>query len=156
MKKLVVCYSLSGNTKFVAEKIARQIDADLCEVADKKHKKGKLLYLTGGFAAFRQKLTEIEASKTIEDYDLVVVGSPVWAGKITPAIRTFLAKNDFSEKQVAYFITLGGDKPEKSLKNLRKTVVPKSVVAELAIINNLDDKRKAEKQIVEWCLQLPK
>ncbi|GAI42752.1 unnamed protein product, partial [marine sediment metagenome] len=36
-----------------------------------------------------------------------------------PAIRTFLAKNDFSDKNVAFFVTLGGDKPEKALKNMK-------------------------------------
>ena len=53
MRKLVAYYSRTGNTKFVAEKIAEQLDADLCEVADKKNWKGKLTFLTGGFAAMR-------------------------------------------------------------------------------------------------------
>ena len=112
MRKLVAYYSRTGNTKFVAEKIAEQLDADLC-VVDKKNRKGKLIFLTGGFAAMRKKLTEIELTNSVEDYDLVVVGSPVWAGKISPAIRTFLVTNDFSNKQVAYFVTLGGIKLKK-------------------------------------------
>ena len=77
MRKLVAYYSRTGNTKFVAEKIAEQLDADLCEVVDKKNRKGKLIFLTGGFAAMREKLTEIEVTNSVEDYDLVVVGSPV-------------------------------------------------------------------------------
>ena len=123
MRKLVAYYSRTGNTKFVAEKIAEQLDADLC-VVDKKNRKGKLIFLTGGFVGMRKKLTEIELTNSVEDYDLVVVGSPVWAGKISPAIRTFLVTNDFSNKQVAYFVTLGGDKAEKSLKNMKETVTP--------------------------------
>jgi len=41
MRKLVAYYSRTGNTKFVAEKIAEQLDADLCEVVDKKNRKRK-------------------------------------------------------------------------------------------------------------------
>jgi flavodoxin len=36
IEKIVVHYSRSGNTKFVAEKIAEKINAYLCEILDKK------------------------------------------------------------------------------------------------------------------------
>jgi len=39
MRKLVAYYSRTGNTRFVAEKIAEQLNADLCEVIDKKIEK---------------------------------------------------------------------------------------------------------------------
>ena len=151
MRKLVAYYSRTGNTKFVAEKIADQLNAETCEVFDKKNRKGKLIFLTGGYAALREKLTEIEVTKTIDDYDFIIVGSPVWAGKIAPAIRTFLAKNDFSDKQVAFFVTLGGDKPEKALKNVKEAIAPKIPVEELGIINALKNPEEIEKQIADWC-----
>jgi len=104
----------------------------------------------------RKKLTEIELTNSVEDYDLVVVGSPVWAGKISPAIRTFLVTNDFSNKQVAYFVTLGGDKAEKSLKNMKETVTPKLVLGELAITKALENQDETEKQVIDWCKQIAK
>lgn len=126
-----VYYSRTGNTKFVAEKIAEQLDADLCEIIDKKNRKGKLIYLTGGgFASFREKLIGIEASKSIKIYDFIVVGSPVWVGKITPAIRKFLVSNNFQDKPVAIIITFDGDKPEKTLKNVKETITPKLLIGE--------------------------
>ena len=154
MKKMVAYYSRSGNTKFVAEKIADKLNAETCEVIDKKNRKGKLIFLTGGYAALREKLTEIEVTKTINDYDFIIVGSPVWAGKIAPAIRTFLAKNDFSDKQVAFFVTMGGDKPEKALKNMKKAIAPKIPVEELGIINALKNPEEIEKQIADWCKKI--
>jgi len=156
MRKLVAYYSRTGNTKFVAEKIVEQLDADLCEVVDKKNRKGKLIFLTGGFAAMREKLTEIEVTNSVEDYDLVVVGSPVWAGKISPAIRTFLVTNDFSNKRVAYFVTLGGNKAEKSLKNMKETITPKLVLGELGITKALENQDETEKQVIDWCKQIAK
>ncbi len=156
MKKLVAYYSLSGNTKFVAEKIAHQIGADLCEVIDKKNRTGKLTYLTGGMAAFREQLTEIEVSRPIDGYDFVAIGSPMWAGKIAPAIRKFLVTNDFSNKQVAYFVTAGGDKPEKALNNVKETIAIKQVIGELGIGNASEDRAKIENQVKEWCSQIQK
>ena len=156
MKKLIVYYSRTGNTKFVAEKIADQLDADLCEVTDKKNRKGRLTFLTGGFASLREKLTEIEVPKPIEDYDFIIVGSPVWAGKITPAIRKFLVTNDFSDKLVAFFVTLGGDKAEKTLKNMKETIMPKLLVGELAITKALEQQEETEEQVIDWCNQIQK
>jgi flavodoxin len=156
MKTLVVYFSLTGSTEFVAKIICEQLDADLCEVVDKKHKKGKLIYLKGGSASFREKLTKIEVSKSIDDYDLIIIGSPVWAGKITPAIRTFLSLNDFSQKKGAFFITLGGDKPEKSFENMRRTTGFSSVVKELAVSNMIEDKKEVEKMVIDWCEDIKK
>ena len=128
MRILVAYYSRTGNTKFVAEKIAEKLNA-----------------------AIREKLTEIEQTKTIDGYDLVIVGSPVWAGKITPASRTFLVKNDLSGKQVAFFVTVGSDKPEKVLSNIKELVKPIEPLSELAILNNLEDKEDATEKISAWC-----
>ena len=154
MKKLVVYYSRTGNTKFVAEKIANQLNADISEIIDRKNRKGRLVFLTGGFAALREKLTKIEVSKSIDDYDLIIVGSPVWAGKITPAVRTFLVNNDFSDKQVAFFVTLGGDKPKKALTNMEKIIEPKNSIEELGIINALKNPEDIDQQIVDWCKKI--
>lgn len=156
MKNLVAYYSLTGNTKFVAEKIAQELGADLCEVIDKKSRKGKLTYLTGGMASLREQLTEIELSRPIGGYDFIAVGSPVWAGKITPAIRKFLVTNDFSNKQVAYFVTAGGDKPEKALKNMKEAITLKQLVGELGISKALQNQTQTEKQVKDWCSQIQK
>lgn len=154
MKTIVVYYSLTGNTKFVAEKISQQLDADLCKVDDKNFKKGRMLYIKGGAAAMREKLSDILVEKSIDEYDIVVVGSPVWAGKIAPAIRTFLVNNNFSGKQVAFFVTIGGDKPEKTFRNLRKTTELESAVEGLGVTQPLENKSKAQDQIIEWCSKL--
>jgi flavodoxin len=155
MKTLVAYYSRTGNTKFVAQKIAQQLGADVCEVVDKKNREGKLAYLTGGMDAKREKLTEIELSKPVDGFDFLIVGSPVWAGKIAPAIRKFSTVANLSEKQVAFFVTLGGDNASPAFENLKKTVTPK-VVAELAISAPLGKQPEAEKQVAEWCSQLRK
>ena len=156
MRTLVAYYSRTGNTKFVAEKIAEYLKADLCEVVDKKGRKGKFIILTGGYAAIKEKLTEIEVTKNVEDFDLVIIGSPVWANKMTPAIRTFIVNNDFSEKDVAFFVTMDSDNPEKALLSIKEAVNSKSQVGELAIINGLKEKEDAEQRITDFCANIQK
>ena len=151
MKILVAYYSRTGNTKFAAEKIAENLGADICEIVDKKNRHGRFIILTGGYAAIREKMTEIEQSQTVDGYDLIVVGSPVWAGKITPAVRTFFVKNNLSGKQIALFVTLGGDKPGKAIDNMKKLVSSVTPMEELGLINDLKDKEEATEQISVWC-----
>ena len=95
---MVTFYSRTGSTEYAAKKIAKVIEADLFKTVETKNRNGKLIYLTGSYEALREKLTDIKVLKSIQDYDMIVIGSPVWARKFTPAIRTFLVKNDFSKK----------------------------------------------------------
>lgn len=156
LKRLVVYYSRTGNTKFVADKIAQNLKADLCEILDKKNRNGKLVFLTGGYAAFREKLTTIEAAKSIDDYESIIIGSPIWAGKITPAIRTFVTQNDFSRKKLALFITMGRNKTRKALSNFKKAIEPHIPIAELALTDDLKNLEDVEEKIEYWCNELLK
>jgi flavodoxin len=154
LKSLVVYYSRTGNARFVAETIAAEIGADVEEVIDFKNRTGALAYLTGGADARRGKETKIApATKSPAEYDLVIVGTPVWAGRPAPAILTYLKKHDFSDKKVAVFFTQGGKKHQAIDET--KALMPKSeCVGELSLINALDNKADSEKQIIDWCKNL--
>lgn len=156
MQTLVIYYSRTGNTRFVAEKIAEQLSADICEVIDKKNRQGRLAFVKGGYDSLRKKLTKIEVSKKIDNYDLIIIGSPVWADGITPAIRTFIEKNDFSNKQIACFMTLKGDNPKKALENMKEAILPQIPLSELGITDDLKNRKESEQQIINWCKVLQK
>jgi flavodoxin len=126
----------------------------LCEIIDKKNRQGKIAFLSSGKDAMQEKLTDIEVTKPIEEYDVIIIGTPVWAGKITPAIRKYIATNDFKEKSVALFVTLDGDKPEKSLENMKKAISAKRIVGENGFMRPMENQEKTEKQIKTWCRQI--
>ena len=81
MKTLVVYYTRTGNTKFAAETIAAELRAEMEEVIDLKKRRGRLAYLPSGRDAIEGKETEIaQTSRNPTDYDLIIIGQPVWAG----------------------------------------------------------------------------
>ncbi len=154
MKSLVVFYSRTGNACFVAQTIAAQVNADVEEVIDLKKRAGVLGFLSGGRDARGGKETEIAPTqRSPADYDLVIIGTPIWAGSPTPAIATYLKKNDLSGKKVAVFFVQGGKKPQGIEQT--KALIPKSdYMGELTLTNALKDKEESEKQIIEWCKAL--
>jgi len=154
LKSLVVYYTRGGNTRFVAETIAAEIGADIEEVIDLKKRSGILGYLSGGRDAWQGKETKISPTiKSSAGYDLIVVGSPIWAGRPAPAITTYLKKNDLSDKKVAVFFSQGG----KKITGFRqaKALMPNSqCIGELSVTQPLNHKEESEKQIVDWCKTL--
>lgn len=106
---LIAYYSLTGRTERVAEEIVSKLKSDVEKIIDKKKRKGLFGFLFAGRDAFRERLTEIEKpSKDPSKYDLVILGTPVWAGNITPALRTYLNLFKGSFKKLAFFTTSGG------------------------------------------------
>ncbi|MBN2458884.1 NAD(P)H-dependent oxidoreductase [Candidatus Woesearchaeota archaeon] len=118
-KKLVVFYSRTGITRKVANAIAQELQAELEELVDKKSRKGIMGWLSGGRDAMKKILTELEPlEKDLSEYEIIVIGTPIWAGNMAPAARTFLSQNRGKLKKVAFFHTRGGSGLEKVEKEL--------------------------------------
>jgi len=151
LKSLVVYYTRTGNTKFAAETLAAELGADIEEVVDLKKRQGIGGWLSSGRDAMGGKETQIaETKRSPAEYDLVIIGQPVWGGNPTPAIRTFLNKTDLSGKKVALFFSdVGlGQAVEKT-----KALMPNSTfVGELALpAKGFENKEDAKRKIAEWC-----
>jgi len=126
---LVVYYSRTGNTKRVAEDIANLLGADIERIIDKKNRNGFWGFLIAGKDALSKKITQIEKTeKNPANYDIVIIGTPIWAGSITPAVRTYLLQNKNSLKRIAVFTTAFRDGPEKIVNQIEE-------IAEKKVIN---------------------
>jgi flavodoxin len=155
MRSLVIYYSRSGNTRFVAERISQEIGADTEEIIDKKKRKGIFGFILSGYDATRGRLTKVaEMKRSLKDYDLIVIGTPMWNKRITPAVRTYLRDNNFSEKRIALFCTSLGSEPERVFRTLKELMPRCRFVGELAITSAQKDREKTEERISEWSKSL--
>jgi len=92
----------------VAEDIAGRLGADIDQIVDKKDREGITGYAGAAKDAKMKNTTEIaDPVKNPGDYDLVIVGGPIWMGNVPPAIHTYLIKNKSSFRQIAFFCTAG-------------------------------------------------
>jgi flavodoxin len=121
MKSLIVFYSLEGNTRLTAKELASKMDADLLELETVvPYPVGKFSkFLKGGRSAIKAETPELKPYQAdLDNYDLIVLGMPVWASMVTPPMRTFLKENSIKDKKVAAFICCAGGETEKAFASL--------------------------------------
>ncbi len=134
MKCLLVFYSRTGTTKKIAESISTEMNCEYEEIIDTKKRKGRFIgFVKSGFAATREKLTVIkEMQKDPKLYEAVILGTPIWNKRMTPAIRTYITENKERFKSVAFFCTMGGKGGPETFESMAK-LCEKTPVSTLAI-----------------------
>lgn len=106
---LVVYYSRSGTTRRVAEAISRALSCDIEAIVDATSRTGAFGYFRSLVEAFQRRPSQIEMPrKDPGSYDLVVIGTPVWAGSMSSPVRSYLTANKAHLRKLAFFCTLGG------------------------------------------------
>ena len=160
MKTAIVYYSMSGNTAYVADRLKEQLgsEVDLIEIKPVKAfpDSGFKKFLWGGKSAVMAQKPKLQPyTFDAEKYDQIIIGFPVWAGNVTPPIRTFVRDNDLREKKVAVFACESGAGAEKAFGKLKEALGRSSLEAELILIDP-KDKPSGEnlQKIEEFCSAL--
>ena len=112
VKILVAYFSATNNTKGVAQKLADGLGADLYEITpEQPYTSADLDY---GNSKSRSSVEmndpfarpEISGSvENMEQYDVVLIGYPIWWGEAPRIMSTFIESYDFSGKTLAAFCT---------------------------------------------------
>lgn len=136
IRACVIFYSYSGITRRVAEGIRNASGCDLVEVRTKKPYTWLNLFPTGVMRARKQACDPIEQETIdVSGYDLLIIGTPVWTGKPTPAINAAVhALTGCEGKMAVVFITYLNC-PGKALEDLSKALADRGVrvMAEIAL-----------------------
>lgn len=147
MKKILVAYfSASGVTAAVAKKIAAASGRDLFEIKpaipytpadlnwmDKNSRSSVEMKNSSSRPEIAEKLT------SLDDYDTIFLGFPIWWYVAPTIISTFLESYDFSGKTIVPFATSGSSGLGKTVDVL-KTVCPSAEFEQGKLMNHLSDK----------------
>ncbi len=108
-KVLVVFFSRGGTTRKVAEALHEQIGGELVEVHTRHYPKGIRGYFRAGLDSLVGRSIPIRfAALHDSDYDLVVIGTPVWNASLSAPIQNFITHSLPETQRVAFFLTYGG------------------------------------------------
>ncbi len=158
MNTAVVYFSLEGNTRYAAEMIARELDADLIRLVPAKPyptgNAGKYFWC-GKSSAFGES-PKLEAYPfDPKKYDLVVLGTPIWAGTYTPPLRTFLRKNKLPGEKAALFACCSGGSTDKCFEEMRKEIPDCTVLSTLRIVDAVKNtETEVNDRILDFCRKL--
>ena len=158
METLIVYYSMSGNTEETAKRIAERKGFDLLRLEPVK------AYPTSGFRKFfwggkSAVMAETPALRPYEfdasRYGRIVFGFPVWAGNVTPPIRTFLRDNDLAGKRFAAFACQSGSGAEKAFAKLRSALGTESLEPTAVFVDPKDrPSEENERRLEAFCAAL--
>jgi menaquinone-dependent protoporphyrinogen IX oxidase len=131
-KTLVVFYSRSGTTRRIAQALSEALKCGLEEITEPRPRTGFLGYIRSLLEA-RRKLSSIISPRKhdVSSYDLVVIGTPVWAWSLSSPVRAYLTATAGQLPEVAFFCTLGARGSESAFAQMAAIVgkKPRAVCA---------------------------
>ena len=131
---LVACFSATGNTMSLAERVAELLGADLYEILpetpytdadlDWNDKNSRTTIECNDDAARPAMAGDMP---DLSQYDTVVIAHPIWWGQAPKIIRTFLEAGDFSGKTMVTFCTSASSGLGSSAKTLQNLLNDDSI-----------------------------
>jgi hypothetical protein len=123
---------IDPTTRRVAEALSEALKCDLEEITEPKPRTGFLGYIRSLLEARRKRPSTIAPKKhDVSPYDLVVIGTPVWAWSLSSPVRAYLTATASQLPEVAFFCTLGARGSESAFAQMTAIVgkKPRAVCA---------------------------
>lgn len=154
-KTLIVYFSWGGNTKTVANHIHDLIGGDIVEVETVIPYPDTYEEVTqiapGELASdYRPELkTKVD---NMDEYDTLIVGTPIWGGHLTPAMKSFLASYNLSGKAIAPFCTHGGSGTAQSVNDIHSVCPNSTILGSLAVYGSRAESSRTD--VEKWLKQI--
>lgn len=149
-KKILVAYfSATGTTRNAAQALAEAAHADIYEIKPEVPYTKEDLNWTDeksrsctemGDPSSRPAIADRNAEA--ENYDLILLGYPVWWYVAPAIIHTFLESYDFAGKTIVLFATSGGSGFGETVKKLKSSCPGTAVIKEGKILNGTHSKEE--------------
>ena len=140
---LVAYFSATGTTKRVAENLAKATGGDLYEIKPVKtytsadlnwHDNNSRTTVEMNDPKSRPEI--VTGDLSIQDYDTIFLGFPIWWGTAPKVVHTFLEKYDFSGKRIIIFATSGSSGLGNTANTLKQSVSKTATIIEGDVLNS--------------------
>lgn len=154
MKSLVVYYSLDGHTRLIADIIASETGADTHELkpVNEKTRRGFAKFFWGGKSVvFNEKPKLQEPLPDMSAYDVVFIGTPIWASSFTPPVNTFLSNITSGPRNVMLFACCSGGSVKKCFEKMKAQLTSSKILGEITFTDpTLEQRETLNAQIKDW------
>jgi len=124
VKTAIAYYTRFGHTTLVARTLQEKLGADLHRIEETKQRGFPAM----GFGAILNRRFEIKPMNLdCSGYDLVVLCTPIWAGRPACPTRTFLRDAKLEGRKLAVMFSNNGGDLEKALEIIKKDLAGRNV-----------------------------
>lgn len=140
---LVAYFSVTGTTKNVAENLAKATGGDLYEIKPVKaytsadlnwHDENSRTSVEMNDQKSRPEI--VTGDLSIENYDTIYLGFPIWWGTAPKVVHTFLEQYDLSGKKIIIFATSGSSGLGNTANTLKQSVSKTATIIEGDVLNS--------------------
>lgn len=142
-KKLVAFFSATGVTRQLAQNLAKAANADIYEIKPVvPYTSADLNWMDKNARStveMKDKNSRPEIKEddfSVQDYDIIFLGFPIWWYIAPTIINTFLEKHDFTNKKIVLFATSGGSGFGKTIENLKSSVSDSTEIIAGDVLNS--------------------
>lgn len=153
-RRIIIYHSYSGHTKMIANIIKKKLDCDVLELEPKYEFSSDYDEVVKEYQNNEKDKSTVvikDININLDNYDEIIIGSPVWWYSITLVVREFLKENNLEGKTVIPFATnagwLGG-----TFKEIEELCKNSSVTNEMNIVfgSYSDDLVTSMDEINNW------
>lgn len=122
MKKIFIYYSMYGNGDLISD-IYKEKGYDIRKVISKVNYPKKMfpLMMIGGFKAlFKIKDKLVDFDNNIDNYDEIVIGTPIWFDRVSAPINSVLKVLNLSNKKVSFVFWSASGNATKAVERISK------------------------------------
>jgi flavodoxin len=140
MKTLITYYTFTGITEKVvqlyADILRKKSEVAVQRLKPKEETKSFLLQCKAALTRKRADLSDENLIFDASPYDLIIIGSPVWAFAPTPAINSYLDRvSGLTAKKVVVLLTSGSGAGVKRCFNTMRIILQSKGVSSIEEIN---------------------
>ena len=123
-KPLIIYYSKTGTTAKIAEFLLHSIKAEIRRLGEPRGWRGRLGLMRRSLKGDDVK----EPDANIDEYDPIILLTPVWNGKPTSSMIEFVEKIDLKGKRVVLWLVGANETNLYALEKLRRKTIERGSI----------------------------
>lgn len=147
----IVYYSLTGTTAEVANEIQQQTGGTLIEITTAEPYPDEYSEVTDVVSEQidNGELPDLDSlESSLDDFDTIYLGSPIWYGSTSLPIQKLLADNDLTGKEIYPFYTSGSSGIDSAVAEIETLASGATIQTGLGITD--DDMSDLTDNVSEW------
>lgn len=150
-KIAIVCYSKSGHSRQVADRIAAHLSTSVFALHTARYHMPFLGYLRAGLDSLRRNFSPLtHPLPDLTGYDAAIICGPIWTSYPAAPLSTFFKEAALLPPVLGLMLTHGNHSPPQKAFEQAEREIGRSFTAKDSISNNIENTPEAARRIADF------